>query len=131
MHFKKVTSLFLAIFILFSNLGLAFSVHYCHDKIANISLQYKHQEADTGCCEKLEKTKKCCSDNTIQNDNQTDNILTKLFQLDLQVLVLGFSENYNFSPEIISVFQRKLFENYSESNSPPLYKLYCQLVFYA
>ena len=55
MQFKKVTSIFLMVLILFSNLGLAVNVHYCHDRIASISLDYQEKEACVK--EKKEKNK--------------------------------------------------------------------------
>jgi hypothetical protein len=38
MNFKKQISIFLAILLLVSNVGLAFNVHYCGGEIASVSL---------------------------------------------------------------------------------------------
>ena len=64
MKFKKYISVLLAIFILVSNVGLAFKVHYCMDTIASISLQseFQNTSSEKGCCGVLEKKSSCCKD---------------------------------------------------------------------
>lgn len=131
---KRFTSIILIVFILFSNLGLAFNVHFCNDKIASVSLDYSTPEGDDSncCCVKKDVKKSCCSETTIKTDKKSDDILVKSFQLDLQQFVANAQNwNFNFSKEIVSIKKNDLIENYSESNSLPLYKLFCQLVFYA
>lgn len=130
---KKITAILITTVILFSNLGLAFNVHYCHDKIASVSIDYSVQNDNSNCCcVKKDAQKKCCSDTTIKAEKKSDDILVKSFQLDLQQFVANAQNwDFNFSKEIVSIKKNDLIENYSESNSPPLYKLYCQLVLYA
>ncbi len=133
---KKITAILITTVILFSNLGLAFNVHFCHDKIASVSLSFEQDEPcdenPNACCSASDNHKKCCSETTIKTDKKSDDILVKSFQLDLQQFVANAQNwDFNFSKEIISIKKNDLIENYSESNSPPLYKLYCQLVFYA
>lgn len=130
---KKLTSVILIVFILFSNLGLAFNVHFCHDKIASVSFDFSTPEGDDSncCCIKKDVKKKCCSETTIKTDKKSDNFLLKSFSLDFEQFVAVEQFNFNFKEQIFSIESQKLIENYSESNSPPLYKLYCQLVFYA
>lgn len=135
MNIKKLTSVFLSVLILYSSLGLAFSVHYCHDEIASVSLTVQQDEPCgeiiDSCCVVNDNHNKCCSDKVIKTDKKSDNILVKTFQLELQNFVTFQSLEFNFSKEIISVKKQSLIENYCESNSPPLYKKYCQLIFYA
>lgn len=130
---KKLTSVILIVFILFSNLGLAFNVHFCHDKIASVSFDFLTPEGDDSncCCIKKDVKKKCCSETTIKTNKKSDNFLLKSFSLDFEQFVAVEQFNFNFKEQIFSIESQKLIENYSESNSPPLYKLYCQLVFYA
>lgn len=64
---KKITAILITTVILFSNLGLAFNVHYCHDKIASVSIDYSVQNDNSNCCcVKKDAQKKCCSDTTIK-----------------------------------------------------------------
>ena len=44
MQFKKHISLLIAFFLLVSNSGLAFNVHYCGDKIAAVSSVFSTEE---------------------------------------------------------------------------------------
>lgn len=136
MHLKKITSLFLAVFILFSSLGLAFNVHYCHDEIDSISLNFKAEEpceeSEASCCSAEENHKKCCSEKTIKVDKKTDNVLVQSLHFELPVFVVStHTLKFDLDQAIISIKRSHLIENYCESNSPPFYKLYCQLVFYA
>ena len=136
MQFKKITSLFLVTFILFSNLGLAFNVHYCHDEIASISLNFKADEPcdenESSCCSADDNHKKCCSEKIIKADKKADNVLVKSLHFELPAFIVADHNcKFNFDQNSVSIDKEQLIENYCESNSPPFYKLYCQFVFYA
>lgn len=136
MQLKKLTSLLIAGLILFSNLGLAFSVHFCNDEIASVSLSFKSdepcEESKVSCCSAKGNHKKCCSETTIKVDKKTDNVIVKSFHFDLPAYVASGDEfSFDLNKNIVSTTTNKLIENYCESNAPPFYKLYCQLVFYA
>lgn len=135
MNFRKQISIVLAALILLANLGLSFVVHYCKDEIASVSFQYQEDEPCVedvkSCCAKEDSHDSCCSNKLIKVEKKTDDILVKNFQLDLEQAV--FSTNWNpyvvtFSP--IAITSNEL-AFYCDSHAPPLYKLYCQLVFYA
>lgn len=134
MQLRKSTSILLAFFILFSNLGLAFNVHYCKDKIASISVNYEFsQTCDApvvSCCAAEDNHNKCCSDKVVKLEKKSDNVLVKSFQLNLQSYILVSNWVPNF--ELISATNsNQILDFYCDSNAPPLYKLHCQLVFYA
>lgn len=129
---KKITAILITAVILFSNLGLAFNVHYCHDKIASVSIDYSIQNDDSNCCcVKKNVQKKCCSNSTIKAEKKSDNFVVKQVDFDLQQFIITQQFNFNFQNQLISIKRQNLIENYSEANSPPLYKLYCQFVLYA
>lgn len=130
---KRFTAILVTTVILFSNLGLAFNVHYCHDEIASVSIDYSIQNDDNSncCCVKKNVQKKCCSDTTIKTDNKSDNFVVKQVDFDLQQFIITQQFENNFQTQIVSIQRQNLIENYSEANSPPLYKLYCQFVLYA
>ena len=132
MQLRKYISLLLVIFILFSNLGLAFNVHYCHDKIASVSLKYHAKESTDGCCKTIKISKKCCSEKVVKLEKKSENVLVKSFQLDLQNFIVAKIGLSNFSIRHFSIDSNSNFIfYYCNSNAPPIYKLNCQLVFYA
>lgn len=130
---KKITAILITAVVLFSNLGLAFNVHYCHDKIASVSIDYSIEDEDTSscCCVKKDVQKKCCSDTTIKAEKKSDNFVVKHVGCDLLQYIITQQVDFNFQNQLISIKKQNLIENYSEANSPPLYKLYCQFVLYA
>lgn len=135
MNFRKHISIVLASLILLANLGLSFSVHYCKDEIASVSFQYQEEEPcvekATSCCAKENSHDSCCSNKSIKVEKKTDDLLVKTFQLDLEPIVLYKDWNPNLIPFTSVVNTSNEVAFYCDSHAPPLYKLYCQLVFYA
>ena len=133
MNFRKQTCLLLTIFLLVSNLGLAFNVHYCDDEIASISINTSStsHEIEKDCCGKVERASKCCKNKIIKSNEKSDQITVKIISLDAQYnLVFNewkpvvFAEKCNFKPREITTY-------YCDANAPPLYLLYSQYTFYA
>ena len=89
MYFKKQICLFVAFFLLVSNSGLAFNVHFCEGKIASISSIFSKEEVckmlikkEKACCVKLEAShKKCCSDKKVNLKNKTEKSATELLPM--------------------------------------------------
>jgi len=135
MNFRKHISIVLASLILLANLGLSFSVHYCKDEIASVSFQYQEEEPcieeAKSCCAKENSHNSCCSNKLIKVEKKTDDILVKTFQLDLEQVVLNDDWKPNFVAFESVVDSSNEVAFYCDSHAPPLYKLYCQLVFYA
>ena len=133
MQFKKQISLFLAFFLLVSNVGLAFNVHYCEDKIASVTLNstLNPHEVEKDCCGIVEKKSKCCHDKIIKSNDKSDQLLVKSFSFTSKIYYeikdwkpIVFASKLHFKKaEIISY--------YCEANAPPLYLLYSQYNFYA
>jgi len=140
MKIKKHISLLIAMLILVSNVGLAFNVHYCGGEIASVSLAYKSEmpcmetsDSESSCCAATEKKDSCCSNSKVDlKKNTTDNIIVKSFQLDLG----SFTIVDNWKPVVDSEEEEVIVKSdvasfYCDSNAPPLFKLYCQYIFYA
>ncbi len=135
MNFRKHISIVLASLVLLANLGLSFAVHYCKDEIASVSFQYQEDEPCVedvkSCCATADSHDSCCSNKLIKVEKQTDDILVKTLQLDLEQTV--FSSDWK--PNLVAFESENFVSNevafYCDSHAPPLYKLYCQLVFYA
>jgi len=137
MNFRKHISIILASLILLANLGLSFSVHYCKDEIASISFQIQEDneepcvEKATSCCAMETSHEPCCSNKLIKVEKKTDDILVKTFQLDLEQAIFStdWKPNFVVLNSVATTSNEVAF--YCDSHAPPLYKLYCQLVFYA
>ena len=135
MNFRKHISIVLATLILLANLGLSFAVHYCKDEIASVSFQYQEDEPCVedvkSCCATADSHDSCCSNKLIKVEKQTDDILVKTIQLDLEQAVF----NADWKPNFVTFESENIVSNevafYCDSHAPPLYKLYCQLIFYA
>ncbi|MFV5698537.1 HYC_CC_PP family protein [Flavobacterium sp. ZT3R17] len=137
MRFKKHISIILAFFLLVSNVGLAFDVHYCGEKVASIQPFYLKSgevlnSVEKGCCEKkVSKKDSCCKNKVVHFQKKSDNVLIKAFSLNADIPFLIKEWNpIVFSK--VTVF--KNFENnsyYCDAHSPPLFKLYSQYIFYA
>ena len=141
MKSKKHISFFLAIFLLFSNIGLAIDVHYCGEKVASIKpIYWKNYESllatEKSCCASktssiVQRNESCCKDKVIHFEKKQENSTIKsiAFQSDYIFLVadwspIAFTRLSNFE-------NSRLASYYCDANAPPLFKLYHQYVFYA
>lgn len=135
MNFRKLISIVLASLVLLANLGLSFAVHYCKDEIASVSFQYQEDEPCVedvkSCCATADSYDSCCSNKLIKVEKKTDDILVKSLQLDLEPTVFVA----DWKPNLVAFESENFVSNevafYCDSHAPPLYKLYCQLIFYA
>ena len=133
MIFKKYISVLLTVFLLVSNLGLAFNVHYCDDEIASITINSApvSSEKVDECCGIVEKDSKCCNDKIIKAEIKADQIIVKTVSFDADFLPVTydwkpqiFTPNYNFK-------KRDNVTYYCDAHAPPLYLLYSQYTFYS
>lgn len=139
MKITKCTSLFLALLVLVSNVGLAFNVHYCGGKIAGISSVYdsanfkteKKIPAKKSCCAaKTEKNESCCKDKVIKIDKKQD-VVVKTFSFQISLPFI-FEPWQPLVFTAASPLQKTPISDYCfDANAPPLYKLYSQYIFYA
>jgi len=134
----KHISIILTFLILFSNIGLALNVHYCHNRVSGISLAYKtgHCEknaAPKSCCSMAAKAdKKCCKSQVVKLQDKTDHVLASQLVLDLDAFYP--EPNWSLFQIAYSAAPFAIKENpsfYCDSHAPPLFKLYCQYIFYA
>lgn len=139
MKLRSYISIILSAFILVSNIGLALNVHYCHGKVADISLAYRtedcaeiHAKKKQSCCAaKPESHKKCCENDVVKLQDKSDNIIVKSIQLDFAPMAeMAFWKPSAFNIDV-QVVKADAPSFYCESHAPPLYKLYSQYIFYA
>ncbi|MFP9098246.1 HYC_CC_PP family protein [Flavobacterium sp. RHBU_24] len=141
MQFKRFIGALLSALILFSNIGLALNVHYCHGSVSAVTLAYSQKDA---CAEKAETKKgaccaapneshkSCCKNSIVKLQDKTDTAITKSLQLDLGVFYavdVYHPITIFYADAPVTVKDSPSF--YADSNAPPLYKLYCQYVLYA
>jgi hypothetical protein len=138
MNFKRHISVFLALFILLVNSSASLVLHYCHDQIAYVSLMYQEDKivdsaTEDSCCASDDKTdeKSCCSNEEIKVDKKIDYSILNGFQFDFFAVHFE-NELPDFSKDIAVLSNnQKTLDYYCDSNAPPFYKLYSQLIFYA
>jgi hypothetical protein len=134
MKFKRHICLLFAFFLLVSNLGMAFSAHYCGDELASVSLKtsFSSQNSEESCCgEAIEKKEHCCKDKVVRFQKKADNVIVKSFSFSIDAPFqaqewnpIVVSLNSNFKSSQITSY-------YCDVNAPPFFKLYHQYVFYA
>ena len=133
MIIKKQICLLLALFLLLSQNGAAFNVHFCNSKIASIAFQSDASSANTAikCCGEIEKNKNCCSNKIIKSAKKAETVFLKSYHF-LPELSLLYCNNipvcYNSEIVIQKVFTSKYF---CSANAPPIFTLNCQFLFYA
>lgn len=141
MNLKKCTSLFLACLLLVSNIGLAFTVHYCEGKIASVTSAFNTEEvcemkaepAEKPCCAKEIQAKhsKCCKDKVVNLKDKSDNSVVKTFSFQIDAPFVA----QIWKPVIFRIIkvqeQAPVCEYFVEANAPPLFKLYSQYILYA
>jgi len=141
MNFRKCISLILALLLLVSNTGLAFNVHYCGGKIASVSSVYhtgkicamEKKVVEKPCCAKkiAEQHKKCCKDKVVNFKEKTDLGIFKVFSIQIDAPFLIHVWKPISFESVIVADTITVIRHYYEANSPPLFKLYSQYIFYA
>ena len=134
MIFKKQIVTLLAFVILLSQMSWAFTVHFCDDKVASVSINsnINEQDLEKNCCGKVEKDSKCCSNKSFKIKKTSDKFQENTVQLQPKLFV---SEIQNTSKKFVNI------ANYKKSkvlkfyhfldNLPPIFQRNCQLIFYA
>ncbi len=132
MKLKKCTSWFLIVLMLISNIGLSINVHYCGGTIASVSVSQLHSETKVKkCCAFEKEDGSCCKDKQIKVDKKSDNATLKAFIFQFALPSFNSYNNLFAFEEIVETVSQKILHYYVDANAPPLYKLYCQLVYYA
>jgi len=135
MKFKKHISILLAFVVFMANIGYSFTVHYCNDTIASISLKSAFEEPCieeiASCCALENNHDKCCSDKVIKVEKKTDNFIAKHFKIGFDSIVFLEKNSFELLKRQVFYTKKETVAFYCDSNAPPIYKLNCQLVLYA
>lgn len=132
MKFKKLSCIVIAFLLLVSNVGFAFSVHYCDDAIASISLNTTKPVAisEENCCGIIEQKSHCCKDKVVVIQKKSDQAIVKSFSLQSNDVVLQQQWTPVFFSVNLPLESKNTPAYYCDSHAPPLFKLYSQYLFY-
>ena len=126
---KKIIGIFLIFSLLVSNLGFAFNVHYCDNKIASVSLNTA-ASIEEDCCGMVEQKSHCCKDRVVVVHKKSDLVMTKSFSFQTEAIpVLNEWQPIATDAKLL-VQKSAITRYYCDSNAPPLFKLYSQYLFY-
>jgi hypothetical protein len=132
MKLKKPLSLFLAFFILVSNVGFAFNIHYCGKSIASITLKtsFSPSTSEKNCCGAAEKKAPCCKNKTVHFQKKIDQAIVKSFAFQAnEFYVLKLWQPLVFTSNA-PIECKKIAAYCCDANAPPLFKLHHQFIFY-
>ena len=134
MNCKKGIGLFLALMILVSNVGWAFTMHYCGGKLASVSIQTisnsSHQKKSC-CAPKALKKESCCKNKKVQIEKKSDHAILKAFSFEPYVAYLVPEIKKEIVTTKATFIHQTISTYYCDAHSPPLFKLYHQFIFYA
>jgi hypothetical protein len=133
MNIQKINSVFIAFFLLVSNTGVAFNVHYCADTIASISLfeNASANEIEENCCGVVEEQSNCCHNKIIKSESKSDQVLLDSFDFDMSFFILVAAQK-SFQKIFQNNFKETKINNYCfNANAPPIFERNCQRIFYA
>jgi hypothetical protein len=134
MNCKKVIGFCLTLLILVSNIGFAFTMHYCGNSVASVSVQSitNTASAEKSCCaKKAVKKHSCCKNKTVHFEKKSDHATLKAFSFE----PIAFNILPDVKQEIIT--SQTSFINLPtatyccDTHSPPLFKLFHHYIFYA
>jgi hypothetical protein len=131
MKFHKHISLFLALFVLVSNIGFALNVHYCDNRIASVSFNTTSPNTlEEDCCGIVEQKSHCCSDKVVHFQKKSEQATIKSIPFEFHKLSLM----EEWKPIALIPFSSNSTPRISEysfhSNAPLLFKLYSHYIFY-
>jgi len=140
MKLRRYIGIILTTLILFSNIGLALNVHYCHGEVSSVALAYK-TDVHTGYKQKgilscgadvSNETKSCCKNELVKLQDKTDSTIIKSLQLDLGTFcAINEFKPFTLYYSEVAAAKKETPSFYCDSHAPPLFKLYCQYIFYA
>ncbi len=134
MNCKKCIGLFLALLILVSNVGLAFTMHYCGGKVASVSVHTLNNtnQDEKGCCgKKIVAKDSCCKNKTVHFQKKSDDATLKVFSFAPYLACLVPQHKEAIIAEQATFITQSISTYYCDANAPPLFKLYHQYIFYA
>jgi hypothetical protein len=134
MKSKKHISIFLSFFLLVSNLGLAFNVHYCGDQISSVTVETIKtvKQVEKSCCGiVIEKKDSCCKNKIVSTQKKVDLSIIKTFSLETNTAFILPHHNLIIPSKKLTFKKESSATYFCDANAPPFFKLYKQYIFYA
>ncbi len=139
MNFKKHISIYLALFILLVNSSASLVLHFCNDQIAYVSLVYQENKlvdstSEASCCTSetiYTDDKGCCSNEEIKVEKKNEYSVLKDISYTFSPLFFENNCTAFLDHKCFLVTPKQTVSYCCDSNAPPFYKLYSQLIFYA
>lgn len=146
---KRLTSLFFLFAFLFTNVGWSISVHYCQGEAFYGKLNYSVIQEDDSCDVEVINTQEenCCNEETENSDKSNHEVCCKDDVIKVTTSDQTIQKTYNQAIDFVlpdldwtklsinttdyTIVQNEVLAYYIDANAPPLYKLYCKLIFYA
>ena len=131
--FKKIIPTVIAFFLLLSQTGMAFNIHFCASNVASIAINSTKNstEFEKNCCGEVEKNAKCCHNKIIKAVEKSETVFVKTIQFSPKFIVPVSNCNVPVAASLKDVLLRANFAYSFNSNAPPLFRRFCQLIFYA
>ena len=132
MKFKKYISFLLAIFLLVSNTGFSFNVHFCGDELASVSFKsnFTKPNSQKACCAAIEKEESCCNDKIFNFHKNIEQLIVKSFTSEVCSTILITETKHIILTALPNFKSNATPSYYCDAHAPPLFKLYQQYIFY-
>jgi hypothetical protein len=133
MKLEKYISLLIAFVILVSNIDLAINLHYCMDEVASVSVKpfFASESEIDSCCDVQDEPPTCCNDRLVKLEKKSPEYFQNApdfhFEAVKQISTFIYFKETNW---VVSNSSNPL-DYYCDTNPPPLFKLYNQMLFYA
>ena len=135
MKIKKYIIFLLAFVVFMTNISYSLTIHYCKDSIASVALNSFVDEPcktiSDSCCALESMHDSCCSDKIVKVEKKQDNFLNKSLSFVANFALIPRLSPLEFNNNVVLFSSKENPSFYCDSNAPPIYKLNCQLVFYA
>jgi len=134
MNCKKGIGILLALLVLVSNVGFAFTMHYCGGKVASFSVRTIDPLASVkrSCCAKkvIEKDS-CCKNKTFHFEKKTDHATLKAFSFEPIAFYILPEVKHKIKVCQATLLILPIATYCCDAHAPPLFKLYHHYIFYA
>jgi hypothetical protein len=131
----KLSAILLSIYLLFTQLGYGYVLHFCHDELSHVKSVYESTSInccgdDASCCSFSHDNEadRCCENVTVTAE--VDDNLIPQFDFDCQALYFSNCLSFDFKKFENKIEKPNYFLNSNPAHAPPLYVLYSQFIIY-
>lgn len=131
----KLSAILLSFYLLFSQLGYGYVLHFCHDELSHVKTIFDNQrstccDTEDSCCSlKSNTSHEACCDDVIVRSDVDDNLLPD-FKFGCQDFHIIEQFSFDFGLFENSISKPIYFLNNHPAHGPPLYVLFSQFIIY-